>query len=148
VEFGTIDFVQYWSAYQLMISGRNPYDPQLTLATQCAVGLHCEYPRTTYTPPWLWVVMSPVLMHSFATAAALWSKVSVGLALTSGVVIASIHRLPLLGVLLTAAAAIVSFPFVIDLLFGQLSGRPRDSSSCQPNRTCSSLSLAPLPSAR
>ena len=27
--FGTLDFIQYWSAWRLMSNGQNPYDPAL-----------------------------------------------------------------------------------------------------------------------
>ena len=119
--FGSIDFVQYWSAYHLLVGGANPYDPQLTLTMQCSVGLHCTYPRTTYTPPWLWLLMSPVLRQPFETAVWMWSQVSIALALASGGCLAWAFRLRPSGFLLTAAAALLSFPFLIDLLFGQLS---------------------------
>ena len=119
--FGSIDFVQYWSAYQLLIIGVDPYDPQQTLAVQCGVGLHCQYPRITYTPPWLWLLMSPVLMLPFRTAVAVWSQVSVALVIASATLFAAAYRLRAGGTLLTVATLLLSFPLLIDLLFGQLS---------------------------
>ena len=110
-----------WSAYRLLIQGVDPYDPQQTLALQCSVGLHCQYPRITYTPPWLWLLMSPVLMQPFEIAVPLWTQVAVVLVIASATLVATTFRSGAAGMLLATGAALFALPLIIDLLFGQLS---------------------------
>jgi hypothetical protein len=118
--FGSFDFVQYWAASQLLWSGHDPYDPQLTLALQCAQGLHCAYPRITYTPPWLWLIMSPVLLLPFAPAAKVWTNVTFALVLVSGGLIAWAFKCRPGAAVLTVLATLISFPLIINLVLGQI----------------------------
>lgn len=69
---GTVDFIQYWSAFQLWISGKNPYDPELILGLQQQLGLVDTKPITLWAPPWVLILLAPVLVLPFEQAALLW----------------------------------------------------------------------------
>ena len=60
-------------------------------------------------------------MQPFPTAVALWSQVSVALVVATATLLAVAFRLSAGGTLLTVATMLLSFPLLIDLLFGQLS---------------------------
>lgn len=69
---GTLDFVQYWSAFRLFVTGANPYDADLMLELQRQVGFVAQKPIMMWNPPWLLLILAPVLWLSFEYAALLW----------------------------------------------------------------------------
>ncbi|NDC36940.1 MAG: hypothetical protein EBZ48_02685 [Proteobacteria bacterium] len=77
------DFLQYWTAFQLVQQGQNPYDPQLMLALQKSLGLTAELPVMMWNPPWLLLLLSPVLHLELSTALAAWRIISLLLSIAS-----------------------------------------------------------------
>jgi hypothetical protein len=71
-QFGTNDFIEYWTAFRLFISQQNPYDPQLMLPLQQQQGSSATMPLMMWNPPWLLVLMGPILMLDFPQAATAW----------------------------------------------------------------------------
>lgn len=69
---GTKDFVQYWSAWQLLKVGENPYDAGLMHAVQKTVGQLPDVTAMMWNPPWVPVLLSPVLSLPFEAAALCW----------------------------------------------------------------------------
>ena len=69
---GTNDFIEYWSAYQLFLGDKNPYDPVLMLEIQRSLKDSVTTPLMMWNPPWLLFFMAPILSFSFGTAASLW----------------------------------------------------------------------------
>lgn len=69
---GTGDFVQYWSAWQLLRRGMNPYDGKLLNAVQSSIG---QLPGVTvmmWNPPWVPVLFAPLLELPFQVSALTW----------------------------------------------------------------------------
>jgi len=85
--FGTPDFIEYWSAFQLAHSGRNPYDPALLMQMEHSLGYEQNIPLMMWNPPWLLVLLSPVLIFPFHIAARLWLVCNILLTLGIGTVL-------------------------------------------------------------
>jgi Glycosyltransferase family 87 len=119
--YGSFDLVQYWSAYRLFLEGTNPYDPAATLALQCGAQLHCEYPRITYTPPWLWFLMAPALRLDLAGASFVWLWMAVGFVGLSGLLLAWAYGVPPRRAWAPAAVLLMSAPMLVNLPLGQIS---------------------------
>ncbi len=71
-QFGTNDFIEYWTAFRLLISQTNPYDPALMQQLQQTLGWSEQNPLMMWNPPWLLVIMAPILMLDFPQAATAW----------------------------------------------------------------------------
>jgi Glycosyltransferase family 87 len=71
--FGNYDFLQYWSAFQILITGGNPYDGQLMLAIQQQYQLSGQFPVMMWNPPWLPLALSPLLAFPIQTATQAWA---------------------------------------------------------------------------
>lgn len=82
-DFGTLDFVEYWSAYQQFSNQRDPYDPQALLQIQAGLGSSFPVPIMMWNPPWLLVLLDPILRLPFSLAAQIWFVLSVGLFLST-----------------------------------------------------------------
>lgn len=71
--FGTHDFIQYWSAFNIFSAGKDPYDPHLMLKIQRAAGWReLKLPLMMWNPPWILLLMAPVLCWQFLMSAQLW----------------------------------------------------------------------------
>jgi hypothetical protein len=77
------DFLEYWTAGRLILSGNNPYSPELMLSMQKEVGWPHPYPVVMYNPPWTLVVIFWSSFFSYPTARVLWLLVMVGAILLS-----------------------------------------------------------------
>lgn len=71
-DFGTNDFIEYWTAFRLFISQSNPYDPALMEQLQRPLGWSEQTPLMMWNPPWLLLIMAPILMLDFPQAATAW----------------------------------------------------------------------------
>lgn len=72
-EVGRIDFRVYWSAFQVLQGGGNPYNKELVYQVQrqlCTV--HRDMPLLFWNPPWFLPILSPFLWWDFETAVPLW----------------------------------------------------------------------------
>ena len=74
------DFVQYWAAAHLYISGHNPYSlKEMALAEQQA-GWKVGHPLPLYNPPWLLPLIAPLgYLRSFNMARAVWLWASIAM---------------------------------------------------------------------
>ena len=84
---GSQDFIEYWSAGQLVIAGANPYDFDALYALQQTVGYSNADPMIMWNPPWLLVWIFPIFLLPFAEAAVSWLIVSLVLVLFSGILV-------------------------------------------------------------
>lgn len=69
---GTIDFLEYWSAFQLVWDGLNPYDEQLMRQLQLSLGQKPDHVIMMWNPPWTLVLFWPFFMFDFFLAAEVW----------------------------------------------------------------------------
>jgi len=73
---GSSDFIRYWSASRLLITGGNPYDGESlrTLQRVNCPGLRIyeKDVAETWNPPWLLLIMIPLAILPFYLAVRLW----------------------------------------------------------------------------
>jgi hypothetical protein len=66
------DFVEYWAAAQLLLSGGNPYSPEELLKLQASVGWAESSALIMWNPPWTLVFLWPFGLISYDTAQFIW----------------------------------------------------------------------------
>jgi hypothetical protein len=76
---GTVDYVQYWSAFRALQQGLNPYDGEVLHEIQRSVGQRPETTILMWNPPWACLLLAPFLALPFNQSAALWFLFSVSL---------------------------------------------------------------------
>ncbi len=119
---GTADFIQYWSAASLLIDGEDPYDPGLLLEVQQHLGRSHPQPLRMWNPPWLLILLLPILSFDFGLSTALWLIINLGIMLFCGTFIWRFFGGPTGAGLLVAWIASVSFfPFLLCWGVGQTS---------------------------
>ena len=70
------DFVEYWAASRLLLSGKNPYGPQELFELQRSVGWSDSIPLLMWNPPWTLSFTLPFGLASFDVAQVLWFLVN------------------------------------------------------------------------
>jgi len=75
------DFVQYWAAGRLMITGGNPYDPDQVFPLQKSVGWTGNESLTTFLPPWTLILFIPFGSMSYPVARMAWMGLNFSLVL-------------------------------------------------------------------
>src|SRR5262245_9624961 len=66
------DFVEYWAATRLLLTGNNPYGPQELFDLQRSVGWTDSIPLLMWNPPWTLSFILPFGLASFDVAQLLW----------------------------------------------------------------------------
>jgi hypothetical protein len=66
------DFVEYWSAGKLFLSGQNPYSPQLLLECERSAGYRGDGPLLMLNPPWSLPLMIPFALMNYSLSRAVW----------------------------------------------------------------------------
>jgi len=121
--FGTADFIEYWSANRLFLSGMDPYNPDGLLGLQrtvlTAAGVAIERPLMMWNPPWLLLLLAPVLSLDFQPAAKLFLGLNV--ILLGGVVIWTLVLRKTADAPVIVAASALMLPFWSTLRLGQIS---------------------------
>ena len=117
---GIRDFVAYWAAARLLLSGANPYSPSNLLALQRSVGMTEATPLIMWNPPWTLAFIWPFGFLDFSTGQFVWLILNVFL-----VMFASHRLLQLYGRTEDRAGAawILAFTFVpavYSLILGQI----------------------------
>jgi hypothetical protein len=67
------DFIEYWSAARINVTGGNPYDPnQLLLLQNSSSGLAWDRPLIIYNPPWTLTFLLPFGLFRYSQSQILW----------------------------------------------------------------------------
>jgi hypothetical protein len=121
--FGAWDFLQYWTAAEILSAGGNPYNPVLMHSVQRV--LVCdrsfELPVLLWNPPLVFGLLMPLALIPFDAASAVWMFISVVLLVVSFELLMRIFLIPhakrsLLLVLLLTVPAVY-----LNLWWGQIS---------------------------
>lgn len=123
-DWGTEDFIEYWAAYRVAAAGENPYEPARLLAVEQAAGRADDIPLMMWNPPWLLVLMRPVLQKPYSVAASTWAGVNIVLAALACLLIASGYRrsrLEAMDLVPASLGSLFSLPLVMTLERGQVS---------------------------
>lgn len=70
------DFIEYWAAVRLTLSGENPYDPTLLLPLQQANGRQTDDAVMMWNPPWALAIVLPLGLLPAREAQLLWLGVN------------------------------------------------------------------------
>ena len=78
------DFIEYWSAGRLLLTGGNPYSPAELVAVQATVyGRAPAAPLIMWNPPWTLAFVLPFAALSFTASQFLWLLLNLFLLLWS-----------------------------------------------------------------
>ncbi len=69
------DFIEYWSAFVVTLSGANPYDGEQILSVQRSLRNQLE-PLMMWNPPWLLILLGPILCLPWKLAVFSWFTAS------------------------------------------------------------------------
>jgi hypothetical protein len=113
------DYVQYWAAGRLNLSGGNPYAADQLLPLERAAGRRTEV-LLMWNPPWTLALAMPLAMFSYPTSRLMWLILSIAMILT-----ATNWTWTLLGGStqkrwLASVIAFTFFPAIIVLRIGQI----------------------------
>lgn len=117
---GTSDFVQYWSAWQVMLGGGNCYNPSELHAVQSSLTAKPIALIFSWNPPWTYVLLSPLLMGPFEQAASAWLLTQIVLLCVISVITPYAFSSPRFGPLTGALVVTVFFPILNSMYWGQL----------------------------
>lgn len=117
---GTTDFIQYWRSWNLMKDGINPYDPITAKAYQEMRGLASPNFVMSWNPPWSFTLLSPFILADFGQAAMLWMLLQFIFVVVIASTLPRALEMKAPGPLLRASAAIIFFPILSSIYFGQL----------------------------
>ena len=117
--FGEQDFVQYWTAFHFFIHGQNPYDVAATQTLQCALGHDCQEALVSWNPPWILILMAPVLWLPFAVAAKTWTIAGVGMGVAAALLIGDCFDRGPRVVLYALVGVLINVPLLLSAGFGQ-----------------------------
>lgn len=119
-QYGAVDFIQYWSAYRVQAAGKNPYAPSDMSQVQVSLGVEGS-PTMMWNPPWILLLMEPVLAGDFSSSVATWYVVNLIFILLAGILCSILYPLKSRLKLVAAVAVILFPPFWDTLYFGQVS---------------------------
>ncbi|MHC4452941.1 MAG: glycosyltransferase family 87 protein, partial [Planctomycetota bacterium] len=122
VRIGTVDFIAYWTAYQLYEDpDLDPYDGEMLLQAQRQLGADYENPQMVWNVPLIFPLLAPVMRFSFDTAVTVWFGLNCFFVfLISLLTWKTITDRPIRPIACILAGAI-SFPVAQNIYFGQLS---------------------------
>lgn len=66
------DFIEYWTAAKLLLSGGNPYSPAELLQSQQALGWTQPVPLIMWNPPWTLTFTLPIGLLDYGSAQFAW----------------------------------------------------------------------------
>jgi hypothetical protein len=89
---GSRDFIQYWSAYQALRAGANPYDGLVLHPIERAAGQSPDATIFMWNPPWTVLLIAPVLELPFGASCLAW--IGCNLALLMGIGVLLVRDVP------------------------------------------------------
>ncbi len=121
-DYGSVDFIQYWSAFRVFLAGRNPYSGVEMLSLQQTLR-ETTGATMMWNPPWLLVLMSPVLALPYKAAWISWYVLTIIFVFLSTWLLLKIYRPEKLVSSQLLWLLVLAFPPLWNTLnFGQLGG--------------------------
>lgn len=72
------DYVEYWTAARLNMTGGNPYDPDQMEALQRQIGRAEQVPIMMWNPPWTLALLMPLSLFAYPSSRLLWLLLNLG----------------------------------------------------------------------
>ena len=120
-DFGTLDFVAYWSAYQAVKVGDNPYSLSSIYPFQSILIKNQKSPQAFLNPPWSLTVLAPVLTLDFTSARFFWIALNVIFIYATVALISNYFRGPPSQKTTLILSAMLFLPSFWTIWLGQLS---------------------------
>lgn len=117
---GVRDFVEYWSASRLLLSGGNPYAPDELLALQQSAGWRGAAPLIMWNPPWTLALLLPFGWLEFGLGQFVWLLVHVVALLISVQLLWRNYGVSPDGLRLSWLLAFTFVPTIFVLIIGQI----------------------------
>ncbi|HZU38015.1 MAG TPA: glycosyltransferase family 87 protein [Gemmataceae bacterium] len=117
---GVADFVQYWAAGRLNLTGGNPYALEQMLPVEQAAGWKEDWAIPMWNPFWTMTLAMPFSALPFALARLLWLIVEFGIVLGCADFLWRLYRGSVASRWLAWAVALTFCPTIIVLRMGQL----------------------------
>ena len=115
------DFVEYWAAARLLLSGGNPYDPAQILAVERSVGFSDSQPLLMLNPPPVLTLVLPFGALPYRQAALLWLIVNLVALLWSVCLLWDLASGSIRQSWIALIGGLFFLPSVFALLWGQIS---------------------------
>ena len=115
------DFVEYWAAGALNLSGRNPYDPVLMLELQRSVGYAGDRALLMLNPPPVLTLVMPFGALPYRPAALLWLLLNTAALVWSCTILWDLAGGPRRLRWVAYICGVVFLPTLLALLLGQIS---------------------------
>lgn len=115
------DFVEYWAAAYLLLTGNNPYAPDQLFALQQAVGWTNEAPLLMWNPPWTLSFILPFGFVSHPTGKFLWLILNFGIMILCADLIWRLYGGPIRHYWLAWLVSFTFLPTLVVLTMGQIS---------------------------
>lgn len=116
------DFIEYWSAFQLLLAGKDIYSPQEMLAVQSQIlQVQDQTPLMMWNPPWLLLLMFPILVFDYHTSLTIWTLLNIALAVFSAILISKALRFSRCEMFLGLGLLLALHPVVFCITLGQVS---------------------------
>jgi hypothetical protein len=119
--FGAKDFVAYWSAFEVFRQGGNPYDRQAIFDSQLTIRRTAEEPQLFLNPPWMLVLLSPVLSLGFAASVHIWIVLNICFTLAVALLTRRLMPTSLPNALHASLVGFVFAPVWMTIMLGQMS---------------------------
>ncbi|MBP9837113.1 MAG: DUF2029 domain-containing protein [Proteobacteria bacterium] len=119
-DIGANDFIEYYSAHTLYERSENPYDANKLFEEQQRLGQHDSRPLMMWNPPWIFVVLKPVLIWNFSQAIKIWLVINFALGVSSLFLIWNTYSNKKEDLFLGALALCIFLPFFFNIKLGQL----------------------------
>ena len=115
----SIDYLAYWGAARLLITGGNPYDAAELLSLQAAAGFDEARPIMLLNPPWTLALMLPFAYLPFGISKWLWLFTNIVIVGCCGIALWRYYKLPVRLTWLGPVLSILSFPTLWGFSLGQ-----------------------------
>jgi len=114
------DFIEYWAAAQLLLSGGNPYSSEELLKLQASVGWTQSSALIMWNPPWTLAFLWPLGLISYDTAQFIWFLVNSLIIFLGAQVLWAIYGGAAEKTRLAGLAVLTFAPVYFVLLIGQI----------------------------
>ena len=118
--FGTIDFAQYWSGWNLLINGQIPYQSIFANQGELDVTLFPGEITHSWNPPWTYTLLSPVVSLPFTASAIVWCLLEVSALFFIALRGPQALKTKGIGVIWGAVSVLVFLPSLYSIQYGQL----------------------------
>lgn len=118
---GVRDFVEYWSASRLLLTGGNPYSPSELMTVQQSVGWKDAAPLIMWNPPWTLSLTLPFGLLNFSLGQFLWLLVHLLIILISAKALWNVYGVSSSSARGAWFVALSFVPTIFVLIIGQIS---------------------------